>query len=154
MHSLCHESSCYLCTMCTMSEPLIGPQFWKQAAPSTMKILAVIFALVALSGGFKIDKIGTRMLTQEDPPWCDDETTTPCFDNCCENYNGGEDNWVCCDANLPCSFVGCRPTQADCDIVCPPEAKRVQMVKPAKSNQCDPETETLCPNGCCPIPHA
>merc|ERR1712037_1018003 len=64
-----------------------------------------------------------------------DDTTCP--NGCCPVPP--ELNWVCCD-----DF--CAPTAADCPFV----AKRVSLVKMAKSRQCGPD-ETSCPGGCCPV---
>ena len=66
---------------------------------------------------------------------------TPCTSGCCP-----EPNWFCCpDASYSVSY--CAATDADC----PFEAKRLHLVKLAKSaDQCGPD-ETNCPVGCCPM---
>merc|ERR1712037_341680 len=67
---------------------------------------------------------------------CDPDETS-CPGGCCPVPP--ELNWFCCD-----DF--CAPTAADCPFV----AKKVSLVKLAKSKQCGPD-ETDCYNGwCCP----
>merc|ERR1711990_964195 len=94
---------------------------------SKMKVFAVIFALVALGSGFKIDTKNSQLIKMAKSNQCGPDET-PCPGGCCP------------DASY------CAATAADC----PFEAKRTQIVKLAKSNPCGPD-ETNCPVGCCPM---
>merc|ERR1712130_370660 len=99
----------------------------KNTALSKMKILAVTFALVALSSGFKIETKKAQLITQAKNNQCGpDETSCP----------GG-----CC----PDAYY-CAATAADCPYV----AKRLSLVKLAKSKQCGPDQTDCGPGGCCP----
>ena len=116
-------------------DPLIELQFWENTARSNMKILAVIFALVALAGGFKIGTKKALLIKLAKSIQCGPDETT-CPGGCCP-----EANWFCC----PDAYY-CAATAADC----PFEAKRTQLMELAKSSQCD---GVWCPNGlCCHYP--
>jgi hypothetical protein len=91
-----------------------------------MKVLVAVFALVALTHGLNL---------RLDDEQCDPETETECPNGCCPELN-----WFCCWDSLYC-----HPTAADCPW---PETRLIKMSK--KNQQCDPETETDCPKGCCP----
>merc|ERR1712032_232804 len=104
---------------------------------SKMKVLAVIFALVALTSGFKMVTKTAQMIPQAKSRQCGPDETT-CPSGCCPEGP----NWYCCpDAFWP----GCAATADDC----PYEAKQAKLLKLAKSRQCGPD-ETTCPAGCCP----
>ena len=100
-----------------------------------MKTLAVIFALVALSSGFKIETKKAQLITQPKNNQCGDDETT-CPNGCCPVPP--ELNWWCCEDY-------CAATAADCPFV----AKQVRLMELAKNKQCGPD-ETSCPGGCCP----
>ena len=78
---VCHESLSYLCSI-SRGDPLIEPQFWgeKNSALSKMKVLAVVFALVALTSGFKIETKKAKLVTKV--MQCGPDETT-CPSGCC-----------------------------------------------------------------------
>ena len=104
-----------------------------------MKILAAIFALLALASGFKIETKRAQLIPLAKINQCGPDET-PCPTHCCPFGP----NWYCCVDDI---WLGCAPTAAECPFV----AKRVSLVKMAKISQCGPD-ETSCPNGCCPMP--
>merc|ERR1711936_1464278 len=103
---------------------------------SNMKVLAVVFALVALTSGFKIETKKAKLIRVAKSNQCGpDETNCPA--GCCP-----EANWFCCPDNF---YPGCAPTAADCPFF----EKKTQLIKMSKTKQCGPD-ETDCPGGCCP----
>merc|ERR1712051_506095 len=92
-----------------------------------LKVLAAIFALVALTNGLKV-KLNDRQCGP-------DETSCPA--GCCP-----EANWFCCPDNMYCAA-----TAADCPFV----AKKAQLMRMAKNKQCGPPYGTTwCGDRCCP----
>ena len=114
-----------------------------------MKVMSVVFALVALSSGFKIETKNAKLVTKTKqcgpdetpcPPGCwlcgcgPDDTLCP--SGCCP-----EANWYCCPDDW------CAATADDC----PYQARKAQLVKLAKTktDQCGPN-QASCWSGCCP----
>ena len=101
-----------------------------------MKVLALIFAIVALTSSFKIGAKKAHLITEaKNNHQCGPDETT-CPNGCCP-----EADWYCCLVH----DLYCAPTPGDCPFLPP----RVPLVNMAKSRQCGPD-ETLCPSGCCP----
>ena len=101
---------------------------------SKMKVLAVVFALVALTSGFKIETKKAKLVTKATQ--CGPGQAS-CWSGCCP-----EEDWVCCPDQL---LATCAVTLADCPVV----AKKTRLIKMSKTKQCGPD-ETSCPGGCCP----
>ena len=103
-----------------------------------MKVLAVVFALVALTIGFKIETKMAKLIRVAKSNQCGPDETD-CPNGCCP-----EANWYCCPDDF---WPGCAPTAAECPFA----DKRVSLVKLAKTktDQCGPD-ETECPVNCCP----
>merc|ERR1712241_780029 len=114
----------------------MGSSGEKKSTLSNMKVLAVVFALVALTSGFKIETKKAKLIRVAKSNQCGPDETD-CPNGCCP-----EANWYCCADSF-----NCAATAADCPFV----AKKASLVKLAstKSNQCGPD-ETSCPGGCCP----
>ena len=103
-----------------------------------MKILAAIFALVALASGFKIETKRAQLITLAKINQCGPDET-PCPAGCCPMPG-----WFCCFDS-----VYCAATVDDCRF----DAEKTQLMDLAKSTYCDDTDQLLCPNGwCCPDP--
>ena len=115
VHQNCHESSPYLWSI-SRGDPLIEPQFWgeKNSTLSNMKVLAVVFALVALTSGFKIETKKAKLIRVAKSNQCGPDETD-CPNGCCP-----EANWYCCADSF-----NCAATAADCPFV----AKKASLVK-------------------------
>ena len=135
--SQCCQSSSYLSSF-DISDPLIQTQFWRNTAKPKMKILAAIFALVALASGFKIETKRAQLITLSKINQCGPDET-PCPAGCCPMPG-----WFCCFDS-----VYCAATVDDCRF----DAEKTQLMDLAKSTYCDDNDQLLCPNGwCCPEP--
>ena len=132
VESHCCQSRSYLFTITISWYSIISGE---NIALSNMRILAVIFALIAMASGFKIEAKRAQLIKPAKSNQCGpDETSCPA--GCCH-----EANWFCC----PDDFY-CAATAADCPFVKGFEANRVQLVKLAESNQCGGPDELRCPN--------
>ena len=116
-----------------------------------MKILAVLFTLLALTSGFKIGTKKVQLIKLPKSSQCGPDETQ-CPGGCCP----GGPNWYCCPGDwFPDPDDWCAATADDC----PFEALRKthqQLVKLAKKSSqqwCDGPDQLLCPNGwCCQDP--
>ena len=105
-----------------------------------MKVLAVVFALVALTSGFKIETKKAKLIRVAKSNQCGPDETD-CPNGCCP-----EANWYCCADSF-----NCAATAADCPFVVKKAQLVVKLAK-TKTNPCGPD-ETNCPDGCCPMPN-
>ena len=105
-----------------------------------MKVLAVVFALVALTSGFKIETKKAKLIRVAKSNQCGPDETD-CPNGCCP-----EANWYCCADSF-----NCAATAADCPFVVKKAQLVVKLAK-TKTNPCGPDDEwTACPAGCCPM---
>ena len=119
-----------------------------------MKVIVLVFAVVAVTDGLKIETKKTQLVKLAKSGQCGPDES-PCPSGCMACGCAPEETWCpsgCCPvANwFCCPDLMCAATAADC----PFEAKRLELVKLAKiDDQCGPD-ETNCPVGCCPMgPH-
>ena len=134
-----------------------------------MRVIVLVFAVVAVTNGFKIETKRTQLVKLAKSGQCGPDES-PCPSGCMACGCAPEETWCpsgCCPAGpnwYCCPDDWCAATADDCPyeaeslklvkLAKPNAAKRIQLVKLAKSNdQCGPD-ETNCPVGCCPMgPH-